>query len=230
MSKRFIDTDLWERNWFLKLTPEERQAFVFIFCKCDCIGIYRYNIMHSYVLGGISVDDLASKINGHLEKLEEDKYWLPSFCYFQYGNLTEDCRPHKKYIEELKKQKLFKRVSKGYSKGINTLQEKEKEKDKEKDIEKEQEIYKLYPRKEGKAKAIEAITKALKKVDYQYLLDAVSEYAESMNGHPDKTMIPHPTTWFNQERWSDDRSMWSAWRNQPPQNNNSNPFAGFGLS
>lgn len=75
------------------------------------------------------------------------------------------------------------------------------------------EIYQLYPRKEGKSKAIDSIKKALKKVDYQELFEAVTAYSVAMDGYPDKTKIPHPATWFNQERWEDDRTMWSAWRN-----------------
>ena len=39
----------------------------------------------------------------------------------------------------LKQQNLYKRVSKGYPKGINTLQEQEQEKDKDKDKDKDKE-------------------------------------------------------------------------------------------
>lgn len=143
MSKRFIDTELFERNWFLKLSPEERQAFIFIFCKCDCIGMYRHNIMHMYVLGSVEIEDLMTKVNGHLEKVSEDKYWLPEFCDFQYGKLSEDCRPHKKYIDELKKHGFYERVCLRVSDTLSdTLQRRVQEEDKEKDKEMEEDLEK----------------------------------------------------------------------------------------
>lgn len=89
----------------------------------------------------------------------------------------------------------------------------------------EQAIYKLYPRKEGSAAALVAIEKAVKKLvkgttksgrsamvrrDAQKLLyRAVDAYARSpMGQQADKTKLPHPGTWFNQERWDDDRTNW----------------------
>lgn len=89
----------------------------------------------------------------------------------------------------------------------------------------EQEIYKLYPRKEGSAAALVAIEKAVNKLvkgktksgrapmvrrDAQKLLyRAVEAYAKSPVGQQaDKTKIPHPATWFNQERWDDDQALW----------------------
>ena len=89
----------------------------------------------------------------------------------------------------------------------------------------EQEIYQLYPRKEGSAAALVAIEKAVKKLvkgktksgrpamvrrDAQRLLyRAVRAYASSPIGQQaDKTKLPHPATWFNQERWDDDQTNW----------------------
>ena len=83
------------------------------------------------------------------------------------------------------------------------------------------EIYQLYPRKEARADAIKAIEKALRKVTAEALKEAVSAFANAKQGQEAK-FIPHPATWFNGERWTDDRSTWAAWRQdgftpaQPP--------------
>ena len=63
-------------------------------------------------------------------------------------------------------------------------------------------IYDVYPRKVGRAVAIKAIHKALKKIGYDELLKKTQDFAESVEGK-DMNYIPHPATWFNQERYND---------------------------
>jgi len=80
--------------------------------------------------------------------------------------------------------------------------DKDKDKDNKKEKIKEKEIYDLYPRKIGGAKAIESITKALTKISYEELREKVKTYAEQSK-ETEPQFIPHPSTWFNQERWLD---------------------------
>ena len=83
-------------------------------------------------------------------------------------------------------------------------------------------IYQAYPRKEGRGAALKAIAKALRKVDADELQAAVEEYARAVetwpawergkddgSGHEARDLRPHPATWFNQERWLDDRTTWT---------------------
>ena len=63
-------------------------------------------------------------------------------------------------------------------------------------------IWKLYPRKAAKPAAMKKIKAALGKVAYETLLAAVKKYAKDCEGK-DVQYIPHPATWFNQERWND---------------------------
>ena len=69
-------------------------------------------------------------------------------------------------------------------------------------------IYDLYPRKVAKNKAISAIQKAIEKYGYQHILEKTKQYAESSTSI-EQRYIPHPTTWFNQERFNDASSTWS---------------------
>lgn len=80
-----------------------------------------------------------------------------------------------------------------------------------------EEIYSLYPRKEARADAIKAIEKALRKTSAEVLADAVRAFGEAVKGQ-EVRFIPHPATWFNGERWTDDRTTWTAWKAnaQPP--------------
>ena len=69
-----------------------------------------------------------------------------------------------------------------------------------------EEIYDLYPLKVGKKAAIDAIKKALSKTGKVALIEAVTEFSKARNGV--KEFTPNPSTWFNQERWLDDRESW----------------------
>lgn len=72
-------------------------------------------------------------------------------------------------------------------------------------------IYQEYPRKLARGKAIEAIRKALKVATVAELLDAVRAYTAAI-ADMDSQFVPYPATWFNQQRWLDDRSEWTAHR------------------
>lgn len=77
-------------------------------------------------------------------------------------------------------------------------------------------IYSAYPRKVGKAKAIQAIQRSLKIIDARdgvqdpanWLLERVTAFANSPAGQAGK-FTPHPTTWFNQGRYDDDEHEWN---------------------
>lgn len=72
-------------------------------------------------------------------------------------------------------------------------------------------LYEAYPRKEGRAVALKAIAKALKKETFEKLMEAVTEYAKAKaKAGADPQYIPHPATWFNEERYHDDRSNWKS--------------------
>jgi hypothetical protein len=86
-------------------------------------------------------------------------------------------------------------------------------------IEKQAEtIYKEYPRKVAKPNAIRAIIKQLKSgVDKDYLLNRTTLFADCTKewDQRDIAFIPHPATWYNQERFNDDHNEWK--RNKPKQ-------------
>ena len=77
-------------------------------------------------------------------------------------------------------------------------------------------IFSAYPRKVARKPALQAITKALKKNAADYLLERTTAYAAAVAGK-EPQFIPHPATWFNQERFNDDPQEWepTANANQP---------------
>lgn len=91
-------------------------------------------------------------------------------------------------------------------------------------------IYQDYPRHEGKKNALESIRKAISKYAHEnslecldatrYIHEAVLEFAKSNAGVADGMFPgyrpPHPATWFNGERYLDDRKEWRC--TQPESN------------
>lgn len=89
-------------------------------------------------------------------------------------------------------------------------------------------IYQLYPRKVGKRAALAAIDKAISRIKgtmggglfesqaIEYLTERVRLYAHVVSGWPrsDRAFIPHPATWFNQDRFDDDDREW--FKGAPP--------------
>lgn len=70
-------------------------------------------------------------------------------------------------------------------------------------------LWKLYPRKQGKAKALQAYIKARKNgVEYETIKKGVENYSRYVeNNRIEQEYIKHGSTWFNQQCWDDDYSV-----------------------
>lgn len=137
MAKRFIDTEIWDKEWFMALSQKHKLLIQFIFSKCDVAGIWAPNwaLASTYIGSKVSLDDLKT-ISNQVILLEDGKVFVHGFIEFQYGVLSETCNPHKKIIAILQKYNLYERVLQGYFKGSPTLQDKDKDKEEEKDKDK----------------------------------------------------------------------------------------------
>ena len=132
MPKRFIDTELWTRQWYQDLPPVGKLAFRYLLDSCDNVGVWKPNFKLAEFQIGAPIDweGLRAAANGNIEVLPSGKWWLVDFCAFQYGKLRESCAPHRSYVKLLEKHGLYERV-------LGTLKDKEKDKDLDKDKEKE---------------------------------------------------------------------------------------------
>jgi len=144
MGKRFFDTDVYEKRWFRKLSCIHKALWSYITARCDNVGVWEPDVELAEVFLGeeISLDGFLEAVNGNIEILENGKWWLVDFCDFQYGELIEECKPHKSYLKLLAHHGLLleyqnRQENKEYSKGSNTLKDIDKEKDKEKEKEKD---------------------------------------------------------------------------------------------
>jgi len=137
MAKRFTDTAIWQDEWFMDLSPDYKLAYMFIKDNCDQAGVWKPNKRLADIMIGIRIDweDFLLTAGNRIKIIQGGNWWLPKFIDFQYGKLSEACKPHLKVIEILKKYDLYK----GYTKGIHTLEDKEEDKYKEEEEDKEEE-------------------------------------------------------------------------------------------
>jgi hypothetical protein len=133
MAKRFTETEIWNDPWYRKLSAEEKVVWKFICDRCDSAGFWKKDFDLATFLCTFQVTNEHFKgINKGKERVKDhgEHIQIVDFIKFQYGVLSENCKPHKPVIALLKNYER-----KGYLKGIHTLEEQEQEQDKEQDKE-----------------------------------------------------------------------------------------------
>lgn len=139
VAKRFTDTQIWEKEWFMALSPKLKCLWRYLTERCDQSGVWEVNwaLASLYIGEQVASQDLK-KFGDHVEILPNGKVFIPDFINFQYGALSEKSPAHKPVFRAISKNNLNNRV---FNRVFNTLQEKEEEKDKEevKEVEKEKE-------------------------------------------------------------------------------------------
>jgi len=132
MAKRMTDTDKWKKRFLRELKPQHKLLWFYILDDCNHAGIWDVDIeVASIRIGETLVYDMLPQ--EFLNKIEifdnGDKWFIPDFIEFQYGELNPNSNVHKSVIALLDKYNL-----QGYLKGSQALPEGVQDKDKDKDI------------------------------------------------------------------------------------------------
>lgn len=137
MPKRFTETNKWKDSWFRRLSPESKLFWLYMVDNCDAAGMWEVDIeLASFFTG--SQYDRETLIADFSERMVETKYgwYITKFIDFQYGTLSENCKPHKPILMLLMKyEEELKRVFEGYENPIERVKEKDKDKEEEKERE-----------------------------------------------------------------------------------------------
>ena len=134
MAKRFTDTELWDKPWFMELKPKLKCLIKMVRDKCDLCGVWNPNwqLASMYVGEKVSEKELLAIDGGRqFAKIDGGKIFCIGFIQFQYGSLSEKSPVHRKIIGMLDNHKI------DYKHPINRVQEKEEEKEEDKESEKE---------------------------------------------------------------------------------------------
>lgn len=226
--KRFTETNKWRDAWFRKLSAPAKLVWIYMTENCDQVGMIELDLK-------LLSDDCGCKITeGHLaelgdrvQKVCDDRFFIPKFIYFQYGELTPTCAPHRSILKMVEIHKLTRDGILYFHPKGNPVGALEKNHVKRKEAPADPEInsialaiYDAYPRHIARADALDAIGKALKKISANELLKKTQEYAAARAGQDDH-YTPHPATWFNRESYYDDPNAWKS--NTPAPTGKPNP-------
>lgn len=133
MAKRLTDTEIWDKEWFMKLKPALKCAAKFIRDKCDISGIWspNYTLLIAYIGEPITEQEILSIDDGkQFIKMDNGKIFCFQFIEFQNGELLEEheLSPerkqspiHKKILSMLKINALEKKKDIGYVYPINMV-------------------------------------------------------------------------------------------------------------
>jgi hypothetical protein len=107
MAKRFTDTDIWDKEWFMVLPAHHKLLMQLLYTKCDPAGVWTPNwvLASMYIGAKVTIEDLAP-LSEQLEILDSGKIFIPGFIKFQYGKLSKDCKPHIPVYRLLDKHKI----------------------------------------------------------------------------------------------------------------------------
>ena len=168
MAKRFIDTKIWDKAWFRRLTPKTKLIWVYLLTRCDHAGIWDadWEAAEFFIGDKVNYRRLPKIITDKMQEIDGgSQYYIPSFIEFQYGELRENSKPHLSVLKRLK------------DKGLLTLKYKEKDKVKDKTKVKDKKIREKEFSDNVKKKAVE-----VKNISDEQINNFIYYWTESNEG------------------------------------------------
>lgn len=105
--KRFTETAKWDDRWYRNLSPSAKLLRDFIVDKCDAVGIWEPDLESaSFFIGAKIEQKHLDEIADRLQLLPSGKYLVRRFIWFQYGELSEKCPPHKTVLRLIQQNGL----------------------------------------------------------------------------------------------------------------------------
>ncbi len=135
MAKRMTDTDKWKKRFIREMKPQHKLLWFYILDDCNHAGIWEVDMEVASLRIGFTIteDDIPQSFNDRVISFDNgDKWFIPEFVEYQYGELNPNSNVHKSVISLLQKYNL-----EGYLKGSQTLPNRVQDKDKDIGIVKE---------------------------------------------------------------------------------------------
>jgi len=116
MAKRFIDTKIFEDEWYMELDLEAKLFYIYLFVNCDHAGVIKLNKKLCQFQTGINnLDRVIEQLGNRLVSVKDGIYFLPKFLKYQYPNF-----PNSKVIQQNSALKILNDLNIDY-KGLLTL-------------------------------------------------------------------------------------------------------------
>ena len=123
MAKRFLDTNIFRKKWIRKLDPDMKLFWIYLLTDCDHAGIWDVDIERASFQLNMNLEEekILNTFGRKIITFKKDKWFIPKFVAYQYGELNENNRAHLSVIKILNKYKL------GPSKGLISISEGDKD-------------------------------------------------------------------------------------------------------
>lgn len=90
MAKRFIDTGLFDDEWFSELTSDSKIFWMYYLTKCDHAGLLKYNKrLIEFQCGFKDLDKVLDEFRNRIVRVSEQLLFCPKFIDFQYPGFPE---------------------------------------------------------------------------------------------------------------------------------------------
>jgi hypothetical protein len=211
MSKRFIDTGIFDDDWFMDLSKDAKLLWVYFITKCDHAGILKLNEKLCRVQTDIKdLNGVTKQLGNRLVTVNEHLYFIPKFIEFQYpGFPNSKVRQQISALDILTKYGLYTEGKLTLTKQLDNSYEHEHDTvivngnvNEPEEPKKDFEIFwNLYNHKLGSK---DNCQKKWDKLPLQIqikILEILPEYLKSIK---DKQYQPYPETWINQKRWENE--------------------------
>lgn len=110
MAKRFIDTGLFDDDWFMDLGKDAKILWLYFLTKCDHAGMLRMNEKLCTVQTSIKdLPETIKQLGNRIITVSERLYFIPKFLQYQYPGFPDSkAKAQLSAIEILSKYGLFK--------------------------------------------------------------------------------------------------------------------------
>jgi len=133
MAKRFIDTGIFDNNWFMNISKDAKLLWIYLLTKCDHAGIIEENPkLIEFQTGIKSYLTVRKELGNSLVTLKENKMFIPKFIEYQYTNpLNSNVKAQESVIKLLSKYDLYdiqnQTVKKEFDNSSATVKDKNKD-------------------------------------------------------------------------------------------------------
>lgn len=187
------DRDKWSNEWFMDLSPDHKLAFLYIWDTCDQAGAWDINIKLLNFTAGINVDknELITAFGDKILMLSDNKLWIKDFCKIQYPELLTTTSNKVKTVKRLLREYD---LNKYFPSSLTSLELPRPDKtrptlvfNKSNIHAKVDELYKKYPKKEGKMDGMFKLAALLKTdEDLEKFESCFNKYMEKLRAEKTK--------------------------------------------
>lgn len=90
LAKRFIDTLIFDDEWFCDLSKDSKLFFIYFITKCDHAGILRLNKnLCKFQTGITDFERVSKELANCFLTVKEDLLFMPKYLKFQYPNFPQ---------------------------------------------------------------------------------------------------------------------------------------------